>query len=184
LTPIWAKWYLTITAAVNAVPPPGSGDVVGPGSSTDGHVSVFDGITGKLIKDGGALGSAAFTASSAYDAAGAASTVQGNLTTHIGNTGTAVHGLGTASTHAVGDFDSAGAADAKVASVSGTPPITSSGSTTPNISISDFVASGSSHARGAVPDPGVTTGTTKFLREDATWQVVVSLDILQAQIFT
>lgn len=31
------------------------------------------------------------------DSAGAASTVQGNLTTHIGNTGTQVHGLGTAS---------------------------------------------------------------------------------------
>lgn len=35
----------------------------------------------------------------------------------------------------------------------------------------DFVASGGSHARGAVPDPGASAGTTKFLREDATWQV-------------
>lgn len=35
----------------------------------------------------------------------------------------------------------------------------------------DFVASGVSHAKGAVPDPGVTGGTTKFLREDASWQV-------------
>jgi hypothetical protein len=34
-----------------------------------------------------------------------------------------------------------------------------------------FVASGASHAKGAVPDPGVTAGTTKFLREDASWQV-------------
>jgi hypothetical protein len=33
-----------------------------------------------------------------------------------------------------------------------------------------FVASGASHAKGAVPDPGVTGGTTKFLREDASWQ--------------
>jgi hypothetical protein len=33
----------------------------------------------------------------------------------------------------------------------------------------DFVASGGSHARGAVPDPGASAGTTKFLREDATW---------------
>lgn len=31
----------------------GSGDVVGPASSTDGHFAVFDGITGKLLKDGG-----------------------------------------------------------------------------------------------------------------------------------
>ncbi len=35
----------------------------------------------------------------------------------------------------------------------------------------DFVASGASHAKGAVPDPGVTGGTTKYLREDATWAV-------------
>jgi len=34
-----------------------------------------------------------------------------------------------------------------------------------------MVASGASHASGAAPDPGVTAGTTKFLREDATWQV-------------
>jgi hypothetical protein len=33
----------------------------------------------------------------------------------------------------------------------------------------NFVASGASHARGAVPDPGATPGATKFLREDATW---------------
>jgi Pectate lyase superfamily protein len=34
-----------------------------------------------------------------------------------------------------------------------------------------MVASGASHASGAVPDPGVTAGTTHFLREDGTWQV-------------
>ena len=32
-------------------------------------------------------------------------------------------------------------------------------------------ASGSGHASGLVPDPGSTAGTTKFLREDGTWQV-------------
>jgi hypothetical protein len=31
----------------------GSGDVVGPASSTDGHVALFDGTDGKLLKDGG-----------------------------------------------------------------------------------------------------------------------------------
>lgn len=39
------------------------------------------------------------------------------------------------------------------------------------ISINDFVASGASHKRGTVPDPGGSAGTTKFLREDATWAV-------------
>jgi len=34
-----------------------------------------------------------------------------------------------------------------------------------------FVASGGSHAAGAVPDPGSSAGTTKFLREDATFAV-------------
>jgi len=32
----------------------GSGDVSGPSSATDGHIALFDGATGKLIKDGGA----------------------------------------------------------------------------------------------------------------------------------
>ena len=32
-----------------------------------------------------------------------------------------------------------------------------------------FGASGASHAQGAVPDPGSTAGTTRFLREDGTW---------------
>ena len=30
-------------------------------------------------------------------------------------------------------------------------------------------ASGENHAPGQVPDPGETTGTSKFLREDGTW---------------
>ncbi len=33
-----------------------------------------------------------------------------------------------------------------------------------------FRASGPAHMHGYVPDPGPTPGTTKFLREDATWQ--------------
>jgi hypothetical protein len=34
-----------------------------------------------------------------------------------------------------------------------------------------FGASGASHAAGNVPDPGTTAGTTRYLREDATWVV-------------
>ncbi len=34
-----------------------------------------------------------------------------------------------------------------------------------------MIASGASHSGGAAPDPGVTAGTVKFLREDATWVV-------------
>jgi hypothetical protein len=45
---------------------PSGGDVVGPAGVTSGNVAVFDGATGKLLKSGGTLGSAAFTASTAY----------------------------------------------------------------------------------------------------------------------
>ncbi|HKT10334.1 MAG TPA: hypothetical protein VJW77_00775 [Terriglobia bacterium] len=38
-------------------------------------------------------------------------------------------------------------------------------------SLPAFVASGASHMPGAVPDPGPTAGSTKFLREDASWAV-------------
>jgi hypothetical protein len=37
----------------------GSGDVVGPASATDSAIALFDGTTGKLLKDGGALNKAA-----------------------------------------------------------------------------------------------------------------------------
>jgi hypothetical protein len=33
----------------------GSGDVVGPAGATDGHLAVFDGATGKLLRDGGTV---------------------------------------------------------------------------------------------------------------------------------
>ncbi|KVU46546.1 hypothetical protein WK69_13545 [Burkholderia ubonensis] len=37
--------------------------------------------------------------------------------------------------------------------------------------IPPFTGSGASHTTGGVPDPGATVGSTKFLREDATWAV-------------
>src|ERR1700682_538184 len=54
-----------------------------------------------------------------------------------------------------------------------TSPLTGGGNLSANrtFGILDFVASGASHARGAVPDPGAVAGTTKFLREDGTWAV-------------
>ena len=52
----------------------GSGDVVGPASSTNDHVALFDGTTGKLLKDGGALGTAA-----THDAGDFATAAQGAL---------------------------------------------------------------------------------------------------------
>lgn len=43
-----------------------------------------------------------------------------------------------------------------------------------------FVASGASHAPGAVPDPGASAGTTHFLREDATWATVPPSGVSEA----
>ena len=40
-----------------------------------------------------------------------------------------------------------------------------------NTTYANFVKSGSTAAAGLVPSPGTTAGTTKYLREDATWQV-------------
>lgn len=44
-----------VAAAIDALPPPGTGDVSGPASSADARIAVFDGTTGKTIKDGGKL---------------------------------------------------------------------------------------------------------------------------------
>lgn len=49
----------------------------------------------------------------------------------------------------------------------GNTTITNIFNTSPGASV--FIASGPSHASGLVPDPGSTAGTTRFLREDATW---------------
>jgi hypothetical protein len=60
------------------------------------------------------LGSAAVEDTSAFDAVGAAATVAGNLTTHEGLTGTAVHGLGSMALEAAGDYYPTGDVDALV----------------------------------------------------------------------
>lgn len=43
-----------VRATIGAGTGTGSGDVIGPASATNNHIAVFDGATGKLIKDGGA----------------------------------------------------------------------------------------------------------------------------------
>jgi len=51
------------------------------------------------------------------------------------------------------------------------------GTSVVRVEIEDFQPSGTGHARGAVPDPPASSGTTKFLREDAAWAVPAGLDI-------
>ena len=70
-----------------------AGNVVGPASATSGNVALFDGATGKLIKDGGTLGTAAFTASTAYDVSGAAAAVTPTTLGLVIGTNTQAHGV-------------------------------------------------------------------------------------------
>lgn len=46
----WSEWRTGTSTGINLAP-----YVVGPSSAVDGHLAVFDGTTGKLIRDGGAL---------------------------------------------------------------------------------------------------------------------------------
>ena len=55
-SPIWLKWFLDITKNVpagGAGGGGGGGDVVGPASATDTDIALYDGVTGKIIKDSG-----------------------------------------------------------------------------------------------------------------------------------
>jgi len=63
--PIWLRWFLDLSKGLSASGTPG-GIIYGPPTSISGHVVLWDNTTGTLLKDGGSLGSAAFTSSSSY----------------------------------------------------------------------------------------------------------------------
>lgn len=71
-------------------------------------------------------------------------------------------------------------------SISTTAPLTGGGTLAADrtIAITDFVASGASHARGAVPDTPGAAGSVKFLREDATWSVPIGGVVLSTATVT
>ncbi len=82
--PVSAAHPLPVTAAGG-----GSGDVVGPVSATDGAVAVFDGTSGKLLKNGatpniGAAGGTSLGLSGALTAGGLASFTAVNPTVAFG----------------------------------------------------------------------------------------------------
>ena len=87
----------------------GTGDVVGPASAVNSGVALFDGVTGKLIKDGGVLGTLAtqsgtFSGSSSGTNTGDQTNVSGNaatVTTNANLTGP-VTSVGNATTIAAG----------------------------------------------------------------------------------
>jgi hypothetical protein len=56
---LWQKTSAPDTGWTQLATGSGSGDVVGPSSAASGNVAAFDGVTGKLLKDGVVLGTAA-----------------------------------------------------------------------------------------------------------------------------
>lgn len=97
----------------------GSGDVVGPASATDGAVALFDGATGKLLKVGGTLGTAAFTPSTNYLTPSAIGvTVQGysaTLASWAGKTVPAGDAVGTTDTQTLSGKTVTGLKETRVA---------------------------------------------------------------------
>ncbi len=68
----------------------GSGNVVGPPSATNNHVALFADATGKLIKDGGALGSAAFLDSTTFATAAQGTKADTAIQTLVEGTGISI----------------------------------------------------------------------------------------------
>ena len=64
----------------NATTGGGLGNVSGPASAVDGHIAVFDGITGKIIKDSGVAGALSYRGASLNDNSGQSWTGSAKLT--------------------------------------------------------------------------------------------------------
>lgn len=81
-------------------------------------------------------------------------------------------GGGSGLTGPVGNADlanvSSGTIKGRKSSGSGSPEDLSAADATALLDV--FTASGTSHKKGLVPDPGATAGTAKYLREDGTWR--------------
>ena len=128
------------------------------GSGTVTSVATTAPITGGTITTTGTIGCATMVASGATHAPGC-------------TPDTAV-GAGTTKYLREDASWAVPAGSGTVTSITATAPLTGGTiTTTGSIGCGTFVASGGSHAAGCVPDPGASGGTTKYLREDATFAV-------------
>lgn len=136
----------------------GAGDVVGPASATDGAVALFDGTTGKLLKNGVVLGTAATTASTAYATAAQGTSADtafadrlkwdGGATDLVAATGRTSLGLGTAAT----------VADNTLVHLAGTETIT--GDKTFSSTITGSISGTAANVTGTVAIANGGTGAT------------------------
>ena len=131
--PIWLRWFLDLSKGLNAGGGP-AGAIYGPPTSVSGHVVLWDNTTGTLLKDGGALGSAAYQNSSAFQPAGsyAPATVGTAILYGDGLGGFSSVTIGTGVSFVAGTLSATGSGGT-VTSVGATTPLTSSGGATPSI---------------------------------------------------
>lgn len=152
----------------------GTGDVVGPASATNNNVALFDGITGKLVKDGGTLGDAA-----AKNTGTSAGTVAAGDHNHSG-----VYEPADGTILKDADIGvSVQAYDADLAAIAGLTATSDNfiqskssawASRTPTQVTADLIAmvgdSGAGGTKGLVPAPGAgDAAASKFLKADGTW---------------
>lgn len=131
------------------------GNVVGPASAVDGHLTLFDGITGKLIKDGGVAPTGTNTGDQTFTASGDA-TAPGSTSTLV----LTLKNTGTAGTYRSATFDAQGR------ETSGTNPTTfasyglSDTSANLRAALTDELGTGAALFDGATPTSFVLTNAT------------------------
>lgn len=147
------------------------GNVVGPATATSGDVVLFDGTTGKLIKGGGTLGTAAFTDTGDYDPAGTGNT---EATAHV-------------ATHADLDIGVHGIADSYVITPQGAPDTEGTGAVTIHIAdmLKGIVTGNPGAARAYTLDTGANcdAGMTIAADRGFNW-VLINLATTAAYIIT
>ena len=152
------------------------------GSGSVTNVATDATLTGGPITTTGTIGLASIAATtvlgnSAASAAQPTALTKAQLTTLVNTFNSTLSGAVSASSggtvnflRADGNWSTPGGGGTVTSIVASAPLTGGTITTTGTLGINVFGASGTSHSTGAVPDPGSSAGTTRYLREDATWQ--------------